>query len=172
MIFTDLKILKKILNDEILGVYLNDTLFLKLQNEPIKTLMTEYIKVYGTPVMKNKNFSSSYFNEIERQLRSNSEIVPWESAMRSLNKNSNLQLGKPSLIEIYQPDEKIKSIIYFGDYYYMGESGKILWTANMCVIKNRLIYFAYYLKFDGIKTKEILKLKSNAFGKAFIKLNN
>lgn len=163
----------EILNDEIIGVYLTDSLFLKNQKEPIKTLWTEFIKIYGTPEMKNKNFSSSYFNEVESILRGNSEIVPWDSAVKSVNdRRKNLKLGKPALIEIYQPDEKIKSIIYLGDYKYMSESGKMLWTANMCVIKNRLIYFAYYLKFEGSQTKDILKLKSNAFGKAFIKLNS
>jgi hypothetical protein len=162
----------KILNNDIIGVYLTDSLFLKFQKEP-NTLWTEFVKIYGTPEMKNKYFSSAYFNEIESLLRSNSEFVPWDEAIKSVNENSeNLKIRKPALIEIYQPNEKIKSIIYLGDYKYMNESGKILWTANMCVIKNRLIYFAYYLKFEGSKTKEILKLRSNAFGKAFIQLND
>ena len=163
----------KLLKNEIIGVYLNNTLFSKFQKDPQNTLWPEHIKIYSNPQLKNRNVPVSFFTQIENKLRTNSEVVPWDNAVKSINENNiGFTIEKPALIEIYQPDKKIKSVLYLANYMYLAEPRKMLWTANMCIIKNRLIYFAYYMDFNGSESRKIIKIKSDSFGRELIRLNN
>lgn len=161
-----------LLKNEMIGVYLTNSLFTKFQKEPYKTVWLEHIKIYGNPQLKNKNVPSTFFIQVENRLRMNSEVVPWDIAVKSINEsNIGFTMEKPALIEIYQPNKKIKSIIYLADINYSGEARKIIWTVNMCIIKNRLIYFCYYMNFNNSEARKILKIKSDSFGEELIKLN-
>jgi hypothetical protein len=163
----------ELLGDEIIGVYLNNGLYAKFKNSPESTFWDEHIKIYGHPPMRNKDIPSNFLDKIESKLRKDSEIVPWAVAIDKINKGKiGFNIGKPALIEIYQPSDKVISIVYLADYDFLGRPGKILWIANMCILKNRLIYFGYYMEFDNANVKNILKQKSDEFGKELVRLNN
>jgi hypothetical protein len=162
----------KILGGEILAVYLNNDLFSKFQKEPNSILWKEHIKVWGHPPLKNKEVSNNFLEKIESKIRKDSKIILIDDAIKKANKEkTGFNMEKPALIEIYKPTDRILSIVYLADYDFLGVSGKMLWIANMCILKKRLIYFGYYMEFDNKNAKEILKNKNLNFGREFTRLN-
>ena len=163
----------KILGSELIAVYLNNDIFSKFQNAPNSLLWKEHIKVWGHPPLKNKDIPANFLEKLESKIRKESTIISFEDAIKNLNKEKiGFTMGKPALIEIFKQNESILSVIYLADYDFLGKPGKMLWIANMCTLKNRLIYYGYYMEFDNKNVKKILMDKNSEFGRELIRLNN
>lgn len=161
-----------LIGNEIFSVYLNSELYSKFIKAPITTKWEEHIKIYGVPSLKSKDVPDNLLDKIESHLRSNSEIIAWDITVNKINKGKiGYTLQKPALVEIYQTLKNVKSFVYISDYDLFGEPGIMMWVANICILKNRIIYVAYYKEFDNKNAKVILKKKNDFFIKELIRLN-
>lgn len=162
----------KALGEEVLGIYLRTELYTELIKNPNKTLLDDYIKIYSSPPLKNKKVPNNFFKQMAEKIEKESDIVQWDEAIQKIhNNNSNLLLGKPLLLEHSKYHPQTDTYIYLGSYNTLGKSGYILWTANLCIIKERLIYFANYINYASANSMEILKNKNLLVMKEFMRLN-
>lgn len=162
----------KLLGNEIIGVYLGNELYAKFKSSPETVFWDEAIKVYVNPSQKNKDVPADFINTMEKKLRDESFTISWSEVIDKMNQEKvGFTMKNPALIETYQPSQKVLSIIYLADYNFLDDNGKLLWIANLCIIKNRLIYFAYYKKYNNDDVINYLKEKSDNFSKELLRLN-
>ena len=162
----------KILGDNIFGIYLPNQLYKEFLQNPNKVLWTEYLKFYSTPKLENQKVPSSFFKQIEEKMKNESDIVPWKEAIEKINNNNpSLLLGKPILIEHEKCHPQTDSYIYLSSYNFIGKSGYMLFVANFCIIKERLIYFGYYLNYENNSSLNKLKRRNLFFINEFMSLN-
>jgi hypothetical protein len=162
----------KILDDNIFGIYLPNQLYKEFLQNPNKVLWTEYLKFYSSPKLENQKVPTSFFPQLEEKMNNEFDIVPWKEAIEKVNNdNPNLILDKPILIGHENSYPQTDSYIYLTSYNFIGKSGYILFVANFCIIKERLIYFGYYLTYENENSLNTLKKRNVLFINEFMTLN-
>lgn len=162
----------KIFTENVFGVYLPNQLYKEFLQNPYTVLWTEYVKFYSNPELDNQKVPSTFFKQIEEKINNESNIVPWKEAIEKAHANDpDLLLGKPILIEHSKCHPQTDSYIYLSSYKFLKKSGYMLFVANLCIIKERLIYFGYYLNYDNENSLNIIKQRNLLFTNQLMQLN-
>ena len=136
-----------------------------------------FIKIYSTNVLKNKkadtqvlDFMSTYMqgafeNFHQSKLKSNIE-----ANFKDLD--LSISFEKPIMLEEYQLSSKIRSFIILLKYVTDVEDFIQVASLNIMLIKDRLIFFAFYDKYKGFSEIEKTKEMSDYFALRFLKENS
>ena len=162
-------------SEEILGFYISDDEYDDLYNSLMdKGLQKEFIKIYSTSLVKDYNVSDHEFNEFSSELKS--MFAEYEGSKIQSKINSKMELldisaGRPILLDEYQINSKIKSYIALMKFKFENENIISLMVMNVLLVKDRLIFIAYYDKYSNFDQIEKLRAKNDYFLLSLLNLN-
>jgi hypothetical protein len=150
-------------NEVILGIYLLDDIYKSRYNNFLENgFGNPYIKVYSTKLTKGVYVDESTLVELSSVIRllfDNYEESSVKSNLESFGNDLNISFGKPLLLEEYETSPKIKSFVVLFNIKSGDENIVVTTVLNTLIIKNRLIFFAYYDEYTGMN--DINKTKAS-----------
>lgn len=145
----------------VLAFYLNYATY-KQVNQLDKITFDDYCKIYASNESKSVKFSKEELNQMSDLLEGNFLKENWNEIKDNIKRNHDyLSVGRPVLIESYSPHKKVKSLIMLtkviiNDYEYV-----MVGSINLLLIKERLIWLAYYKNYDGEESIKRTKAKND-----------
>lgn len=134
--------------------------------------LNDYFKVYAVNRLKDYKVLSTDLDKFQKIVLSNYQNENWKEIKASIEKLSeNVSLGKPVLIEDYKPHEKIRTSVILIKSIFRGQESISMMTMNLVEIKNRLIYYSYYLDYVGPETLKQVKAKNDYYSLLLIAEN-
>jgi hypothetical protein len=147
--------------NSILGFYVQDEIYHQLDNF-VDIKLDEYFKIYVVKNMKDREIGLNEFAEAKKILDANYIGENWKELKEEVENNHDyLSLGKPVLIESYLPDEKAKTYLMLVKMESSGIDYVILMSLNIVLIKERLIWLAYYKTYEGDESVNEVKSKND-----------
>lgn len=132
----------------VLAFYLNNETFKKVDILD-QLVYDDYIKIYAAKSLKNKRISQSDLDKMADLFETGFLKENWEELKSKILKgHSNISLGRPVLLESYSPHKNIKTSVIIAKYEMNGYENVMVCTANIILIKNRMINLAYYRKYE------------------------
>jgi hypothetical protein len=156
---------------EILGFYLNDYVF--SQVDRINDFeFDDYVKIYSLDLAKGINFKSTDLNQMTSIITGNAKLTGWDKIIKELNnQNSSFTFNEPTYVEQYTLNEKSRTSIFIIGIQQENKQSYIMGSINTIVIRNRVVFLSYYLKYEDPSTLQILKKKNNDVLLKFQKAN-
>ena len=154
-------------DEVILGLYLlNDTYESRYDDFFENGIGFPYIKVYSTELIKGLHADESALNQVSTGIKSmfdNYDKSSIKAKIESLGDNLDLSFGKPLLLEEYEISSKIKSFVVLLNIKSENENIVVSAIMNTLIIKNRLIFFAYYDEYKGMNNINNTKASNDYF---------
>jgi len=155
----------------VFGIYLPDAIY----NQSDKLLdikLDDYIKIYSVDKLKNFKITTDKLDTLQIMMLESYDSKDWTEVENSIeNMADNLSIAKPILIDSYKPHENIRTSVILMKAIRDGFEAITMMTMNVVVIKNRLIYYCYYLDYTGPETLNKVKIKNDYYGLALISVN-
>ena len=162
----------KVKNEVILGYYINDDTYSKIDNIGNFTF-DDYFKVYSADMIKNIDVSYSDFEKINLLTIQGFEKKKWPE----MNEKFKDQLpfasfDRPIVLDSYSPHKNIRSHTCLMKIESNGLTTIFVATINVAYIKDTIIYYCYYKNFSGNESIEKAKANSDYFGLKFYEANS
>jgi hypothetical protein len=156
----------------VLGYYLNDDTYKQI-DKLSEITYDDYFMIYGDYQRENYRAVESDLEIVERNLQQtlfegeNFEQI----STRIDDAYGTITAGKPTLLEKYSPQPKVRTMIIL--LKYKNETGEtnIVSAIDFILVKNRIVNLAYYMAYNGGKSIDILKEKNNEAVKKFLDIN-
>ncbi len=162
-------------DEEILGIYLRENDY---ENFYVSLLsgIDQYIKIYSTKTFENIDFDKELF-----QLTSNQIIELFSKQYNRIEgkmnervdeiTNGEIKMDKPFFLEEYDLDENIKTIVTLVNFVSQNpdyDNITLITLLNVALIKNKMVFFAYYYSYDDSESIKKAKSENNIFGLKFL----
>jgi hypothetical protein len=172
----------------------NTTIGVFIKNFSFDSLskMEEYFYLYSPNVLKGQKLTTEDLNDFETnfyptfckslntdisfkeylQSYGDKHIENWSEIKNNiLNEFGSLIFEAPILIERYSPQKDVKTIVALIKMKVGKDDLMLLTNFNLIKVKNRLIMFAYYRKFDKVSLLNEIKTKNNQIISIFMQAN-
>ena len=169
---------KGTVDEEIIGVYLFDEIFESRYESFFEDgIGDSFIKIYSTNILKNKKANTQALDFMSSYMQGAFENFHQSKLKSKIEANFNdldlsISFEKPIMLEEYQLSTKIRSFIILLKYVTDVEDFIQVASLNMMLIKDRLIFFAFYDKYKGFSEIEKTKEMSDYFALRFLKENS
>lgn len=164
----------KFAKNDILGIYLNDNVYSEVEKLG-EFPFDDYFKVYSLSVIKNMSLDNEKLEMIALETESMFS-KKWTDIESILKKSKSYDLGisfdRPIILESHWPNKDIKSYVCLVKMESNGVSVFLVMTLNLVLIKDKVIFYAYYKNYDGQESIENAKAKSDYFGLKFYEANS
>jgi hypothetical protein len=158
-------------NNTILGLYLNKEDMAKLDDFD-NAALDDYFKVYALKKLEGIEIGKTEFELIKKSSEAAFAKKNWEEMEAEiLDGTSELSLDQPVQIESYKLNENIFTIVYLFRLTYGAEERISAATMSIVLLKNTLVYYAYYKNYSGPKTLDQVRAKNDLFGYKILELN-
>ena len=156
----------------VLGFYLNNEVYEK--REAIGTFeFDDYFKVYATKALQNVDASKDLLKTLEQELATSFISKNWDKIKDEVDQVlTGVEVGKPTLVKSYNLTDNSITCILLIKYGVDGESTLKALTMNALLVKNRLIWMAYYLNYQDNGTIDTLEENSNKIMKELLDAND
>ena len=143
----------------VLGFYLNDAVYEK--REALGTFeFDDYFKVYATKALQDIDANSDLLKRLEEEVSSSFITKNWDKIKGEVDQVlSGVEVGKPTLIKSYNLTDNSITCILLIKYGVEDKSTLKALTMNVLLVKDRLIWMAYYLNYQDKGT--IITLEEN-----------
>ena len=169
--------------DILIGYYMTDNYISSIINESECFMDCDQIKVYSTELVENFKITSySVLDELWKEIAKlfYSDDFLDDTFKKNIEKSKkmqdlNLSVEKPFVIEEFELNSKVKSLLMLMKVNYGGidlENPYMIVAYNMTIINQRIVYYSYTLPYQGRESIEYIKTKSNAFGRKLLSVNN
>lgn len=142
--------------EKVLGIYINNDNYISGKRSGFEYgLGYPFIKVYSTNQAENFKATSTILDLVGSQLKKTFEnfngLTAVESKFHELSNKLDLKLSmdNPILLEEYKIIEGSKSFLTIMEFNYDGESTIATAVMNILIIKDLLVFVAYYDHFSG-----------------------
>lgn len=157
--------------NSVLAFYLNDETY-KQVDKLDEITYDDYFKIYVTNQLKGVEVGKDELNEMSNAVGENFIKNNWDEIKGEIEKDHNyLSVGRPVLIEEYSPAEPVKTFIMVTKYQIEDFEFVMAMSMNMILIKDRLIWLAYYKNYDGEESIQETKSKSDHIVSMFLDEN-
>jgi len=147
--------------NSVLAFYLNDKTY-KQVDKLDEITYDDYFKIYATNQLKGIKAGKKELNEMSNAIGGNWIKEKWSGLKSKIEKDHNyLSVGRPILIEDYSPHEDVKTFIMLTKYQMEDYEYVMVMSMNMLLVKNRLIWLAYYKDYDGEESINKTKAKND-----------
>lgn len=147
--------------NSILAYYLNNSTYKQI-DKLNEITFDDYFQIYVTNKLKGVRIGQSELNETAKNIEGNYIKENWNDLKKKVENNHNyLSIGRPVLIESYSPNNQVRTFVMLVKYQIGNNEAVILMTMNMVQIKERLIWLAYYKKYDGKESIKHAKSKND-----------
>lgn len=145
--------------NSILGFYVTNNVYEQIDRFD-QLFLDEYFKIYAVNNLKDKKASLLELNEIASMMDKNFIKENWDKLKTDLENNKNyISFGKPVIIESYSPNDNAKTYLMLDKIESGGIDYVMLTSINIILVKERLIWLAYYMSYNG--EESIVNIKSN-----------
>lgn len=145
----------------ILGYYLDDSTFQRVDSLGAFRF-DNHFKVYTSKQLKNYRAGQQELAELKKVISQNFISKAWESNKEALEEiQGDIQLGVPSILETYALDKQSFTYVLAMRYELYGQRYTGLITISGFLTRQRLIFMAYYLDYNGEESIKIIKKQSN-----------
>lgn len=158
--------------NRVLGFYLNKETFKRVDSLG-EFSFDDYFKVYGTRQIENYEADKGSLKEMYSVIEGNFISKNWENVEKEIDKiGLDLEIGVPIMVKSYYLNENTFSFVLITKYQPEGEDSYTLaMTMNGLLIKNRLVWVAYYLNYNGDETITLLQKNSDRIIKSLLESN-
>jgi len=127
-------------------------------------ILNDYFKVYATQAGEKFKVSEEQLSQLNQEFNGSALRSQWNEVETYLNgKYADAMVGQPVLMESYQPKRGIESNVYLMRGEVEGKEMYTLVTISLCAIKERLLFVAHYLEYNGPTSVMSAKSKSDYF---------
>ena len=156
----------------VLGYYLNNATLGNI-DDPELPYFTDFFKVYGTLQVKDLEADEAILKEMQEVLEGNFFSANWGEIKDELAElELEIEVGEPRMIESYNLNKESFSLIMLTKYDLDEENSYTLaMVINGILLKDRLVWMAYYLEYEDQSTFETIKAKSNLITNSLLKAN-
>tara|TARA_B100002052_G_scaffold288775_1_gene305345 strand:+ start:1501 stop:2145 length:645 start_codon:yes stop_codon:yes gene_type:complete len=163
-------------NDEkILAFFISNNEYDDLYSTLLEDGLKEpYIKMYSTSMIENIYVSKKDLNTVSLGIKSafdEYEGSDVESRINSKASEFDMSFAKPILFDEYSLDSNIKSFVAIMNMSANNESVVMVAIMNLLIVKNRLLFFAYYDEYRGVDKIEKMKSNSDYFALSLLEKN-
>ncbi|MET3731475.1 hypothetical protein [Moheibacter stercoris] len=157
-------------SNQLIAAFVND---ISYKEENYKTFNdSDYFKIYSVKNYRNKFSNSKDLQKIFNIHNEGFVSKNWDYVNGKMKEvESELELDKPILLESYKTNENFYTLVFLLKYNMEAEEKIMVGTMNILLIKNRIIHFAYYLKYNE-ENQAIIKQKNNYIGLRILDENN
>ena len=153
------------------GYYLSDSIY-GIVNKIENFAVSDVIKVYTVNETHNLVITENYLDKIFELLTKDYLKIILDSASLDFSRKfDQILISKPALLTVYQPQKNIKTAITLTKVNIANKQSLSLMTMTLAVIKNRLLFYSYYLNYYGEQSIKDVKLKNDNYGLRLIELN-
>ncbi|MCG8326259.1 MAG: hypothetical protein MI974_01180 [Chitinophagales bacterium] len=140
----------EISTNSVIGFYL-DTIIYDNKDSIGLIEFDNYFKVYGSNQSKYHKANKESLLGIHELLTNNFIVKNWEEVGNEIDKlGLDVEVGLPVIIDSYGLNENSYTYVMLVKYELEGgESFMMAMTVNILLIKERLIWMAYYLDYEG-----------------------
>jgi hypothetical protein len=155
-----------------LGYYLPDKVFKNLDKlsgfQP-----NDFINVYATKKFKWYEADNRILNVFDTSFNKNYVSKNWNTIKDNVENNwEGVDLGKPILLESYKLNDISRSYVMLASYSREGTAKHVVvMNLHAMIIKKRIIWFSYYLEYDGEESLSNAKEKGNLFLLRMLEVN-
>jgi hypothetical protein len=161
----------KLADNTIHGYYLNDSTYKRIDNLG-NTAVSDCFKVYSVNQSHSIVFNNKQLNELFDLTTKNYLRGILDSAMKDFSKRfESISFNTHVLIKVYKPHTNIKTALSLTKVIISGKVFFFLMTYNLVIVKDRLLFYSYYLKYEGIESIKIASAKNDYYGLKIIELN-
>lgn len=162
----------KLESNTIHGYYLSDSLY-KIIDGLQNISMSDCFKVWSVNASQNLQIIPQQLDEIfEVMTNDYTKIILDSAAVDFSRKFEPISIGKPAIIKVYQPQPNIKTAITISKIGIADKVSFSLATISLVVVKERLLFYSYYLNYGGIGDIETAKYRNDKYGLRLTELNN
>lgn len=137
-----------------------------------KLKISDIIKIYAPEAYGERIFETNQLNSMFSALKNNYISAKWDSLKLVLvNKNLDLEISQPLLIDSYSLNENAKSAAVFMRASNEVDEKYTVVMMNLIRCKKRLIFLSYYLEYTGIESVTKAKAKNDYIVLRFIEAN-
>lgn len=144
-----------------LGFYLNNETYKKV-NKINEINFDDYFKIYATKSFAYKKFELPELNNMANKMEGNYIKTNWSELKKKAEKNRDfVSIGKPVLLDSYIPNKNIRTFVMLTKYNVDNTEFIMVATLNMVLIKEHLIWLAYYKNYNGEESINKAKSKND-----------
>lgn len=157
--------------NSILGFYVTNDVYKRIDDFEGITL-EEYFKIYVVNNMKDKEYDLSQLNEMGMIIENSFIKDNWDKLKTEVEKShSYLSIGQPVLIEKYNPNEQTRTYLLIVKIESQGVEYIMLMSVNIILIKDKIIWLAYYKKYEDRESIDIVKSSNDNIVLKFADVN-
>ena len=147
----------------VLGFYLNDQTYEKRDSLGLISF-DDYFKIYGTKQLQDFKADKDVLSEMQAVLSSNFLSKDWDLVEKEFDQlGFEGTINVPTIIKEYNLNENSFTTVVLVKYELEGiEPFTLAMTMNGFIYRERLIWMAYYLNFEGSSSIAKLEEKSNS----------
>ena len=153
----------------ILGYYLNNDDYNKINTTFLSEgLSKDFAKIYSLETIANISVDEEVLDYFLTSMKSAFDDSKWSSLKEksdvlSILSEMDIEFGKPIILEDYEINSKIKSLVLLSKFSIDDKSEVLVSILNLIIIKKRLICLAYYESYTGPDQIENTKSKNDYF---------
>ncbi len=145
--------------------YLVDSLYKLAKSSTEYLLVTDCYKVFSINETHNFSITPAQLNEVFRAgTKSYRKDIHNQAIDKFDKKYDFLTIDSPVIIEEYEPHPNIKTAIILLKSNVVGKDSFSLMTLNYVIVKNRLLFYSYYLRYDGKESINLAKNRNDYYG--------
>lgn len=167
------KLMKEVDNDQFtyLAYFLNDTIYSKLDAESIEG-WDDYFLIYVVNSLKNQKINESELDYLSNKMTESFNKTNWieiDEKIKTFVKNKSID--RPLLLETYKMSETTRTSVSISNINNGRRENVLIITTNILLIKNRIIFLAYYMHYNGLDSIKIAKAKNDYILLSFLDVN-
>ena len=163
--------------EEIIGIYLLDAVYESRYDNFFEDGMGDsFIKIYSTTTVKGMDADEKILDYVASIIKPTFEDYDKSNIKSNIDDRFNyfdldISMAKPILLEEYQISSKIRSFIILLKYVIEDDDIIQVASMNIMLIKDRVIFFAFFDKYEGFSEIEKTKVISDYFALRLLKEN-
>jgi hypothetical protein len=162
----------KVKGNTIHGYYINDVLYHTAKSNTDYIVVSDCYKVFSVNETHNMSITPTQLKELFAETAKVYRKNIYNKALDDFDqKYKFITLDSPVIIEEYQPHNNIRTALMLIRSNVMGKESFSLMTLNLMAIKERLLFYSYYLTYNGNETIKLAKSKSDYYGLKIINEN-
>lgn len=153
-----------------LGYYLNNETYNDFQRISDETGFDDYLLVFSTDVLSKRKSTRSEFEEFsnfDKQVKTD-----WNTTKKIITEKIKfLNFDKPVLIENYSINKNVFATVLMSRYQGDENDYINVTISNSIYLKDKIIFTAYYKRYDNVETIRKAKAKNDYFALRFVQDN-
>tara|TARA_B110000240_G_C13392579_1_gene407443 strand:- start:167 stop:907 length:741 start_codon:yes stop_codon:yes gene_type:complete len=156
-----------------LAYYMNDSTYIaNVESTSITSSVDDYFWVYATDGIRGINCTNQELNYMDELYIEDYPESNWNNVRRHLETTTGFSVDVPILLEKYSIYRNIKSYLHLIKFNRNGDTFYMVYTVNLLLIKNRIIWAAYYKEYEDESSLNETKTKNNSLVLKLFEKNN